>query len=354
MSRRKLNITDEKIRELRNQGYSYGKIVKYFQENGNEVSISTINNRCKKIYGSLENIPKAIFRLGNNTLADKYGEEIYRLSQQDLSYTEIRNILNAKGVKISLTSVTLIADKVYREKGEEKKYVFIMKKGITAEKIFELRENGMTYREICDYYNGIGIEVSCTSIFRWCKQIYSSKNKKESGRVGSRKKRKDISDEKIYELKNKGYSYEKIAEYYKKKGVEVTIYTIAKRCQKIFEKKGEKVPRAKNNTVISDEELYQMKKSGMSLISIFEHCNTLGIETSQSGVYLRLKKIFEEKGEKMPRGKTITTKNENGILSEMETELQTILVKKGKSSELVEKFEQLERKKGELNEIQIR
>ena len=353
MSRRKLNITDEKIRELRNQGYSYRKIVKYFQENGNEVSISTINNRCKKIYGSLENIPKAIFRLGNNTLADKYGEEIYRLSQQDLSYTEIRNILNAKGIKISLTSVTLIADKVYREKGEEKKYVFIMKKGITVEKIFELRESEMSYQEISDYYKSIGIEVSASSILRYCKQIYSNKNKKEPKKVNGRK-RKDISDEEIYELKNKGYSYEKIAEYYTKKGIEVSISTIAKRCQKIFKKRGEKVHREKKNIGISDEELYQMKKFGMSLRSIVEHCNTLGIKTSQSTVYLWLKNIFEEKGEKMPRGKTKTAKNENSILSELETELQTVLVKKEKSSELVEKFEQLEEKGGELNEIQIR
>lgn len=352
MSRRKLNVSDEKIRELRNLGYSYKMIANYFQEAGIKVSISTIQNRCKKIYGGVEKIPK-IAHASRNNLFHKYGEEIYRLSQQDLSYTEIRNILNAKGVKISRSSITHISDKVYSEKGEEKKYTFITKKGITAEKIFELRESGKSYREISYYYKSIGIEVSNTSIYRWCKQIYSSKNKEEP-KIDGRPKRKDISDEEVYELKNKGYSYAKISEHYRKMGVEVSIYTIAKRCQKMYAEKNEELHRSKRNKGVDDEELYKMKKSGMSGRSIMEYYNSLGIKISQAGVYSKCKKIFEEKGEKMPRSKPSLAKNEKCILSELETKLQTCLVEKEKSSELVEKFEQLERKIGELNEIKIR
>ena len=124
-------------------------------------------------------------------------------------------------------------------------------------------------------------------------------------------------------------------------GVEVSTYTIAKRCQKIYAEKNEELHRAKRNKGIDDEELYKMKKSGMSGRSIMEYYNSLGIKISQAEVYLKCKKIFEEKGEKMPRSKPSLAKKEKGILSELETNLQTCLVEKEKSSELVEKLIEL-------------
>ena len=51
------------------------------------------------------------------------------------------------------------------------------------------------------------------------------------------KKKNELSNEIIFELREKGMSYERIADYYKEKGIKVTVGTIERRCKKAYEKR---------------------------------------------------------------------------------------------------------------------
>ena len=62
------------------------------------------------------------------------------------------------------------------------------------------------------------------------------KYKKERCRDLSRRKI-EIRDEEIYELREQGMTYERIAEYYSIKGIKITYSAIGYRCKKIYKEK---------------------------------------------------------------------------------------------------------------------
>ena len=115
---------------------------------------------------------------------------------------------------------------------------------IRDEEIYELREQGMTHKEIARYYNEKGIEISKATIAYRCKKIYNEKGKDEP-KIKRKNMVKEATDEEIYELREQGKSYEEIARYYKEKGIEITRVAIGKRCKKIYNEKG-KIKRTRN------------------------------------------------------------------------------------------------------------
>ena len=107
----KIQISDEEIYMLREQGWTYRKIAKYFNEQGKKVSDVTIKNRCKEIYEKKgeEEPNKDKFQIS---------QEIYRLREQGWTYRKIAQHFNEQGIKVSYGTVRKKCKKIYEENGK--------------------------------------------------------------------------------------------------------------------------------------------------------------------------------------------------------------------------------------------
>ena len=145
-------------------------------------------------------------------------------------------------------------------------------------------------------------------------------------------------DECIYKLRSKGYDYEQISEELKRQYIDLGKATVYTRCRQIFAEKGEEVPRSKirkrktdksteNNKkckeskrkpikkatnkkskkprgkqiLINEDELYRLRKSGLSLYQISEYYKSFGIDISAETIRVMCERIFKQKGEKEPK-----------------------------------------------------
>ena len=104
---------------------------------------------------------------------------------------------------------------------------------IRDDEIYELREKGMTYKEIAKYFNNKGIPITRVTIGKKCKKIYKEKGEEEP-KEKEIKKRNSVTNEEIYKLRNQGMTYKEIMEYFEKKGVKISIDTLSVRCKKIY------------------------------------------------------------------------------------------------------------------------
>ena len=308
-------ISNEEIYELRKSGMSYRDMVKYFHRNGIKIARNTIASICKRIFAEKGEKEEEILIKRKKGRKGISSEEVYELREKGMSYKEIAEYYYKLGVDISDQTIGRICKEIYKEKGETEPIEIKNDrlKVISNEKFYILREQGMSYVTIAEQFKEDGIDISSETIRRKCKEIYKEKGKKEpetkvKGNIG--KKRTDIKDEKIYELREKGMSYTKIAEYYKKEGIEVSYIVIRSRCKRIYENKGKKEPetKAKRNykhkkTDINDEEIYELRKSGMPYKKIEEYFREKGIIISRNTISKKCKRIFAEKGEKEPETK---------------------------------------------------
>ena len=242
----KNDITDEEIYELREQGESYEEIARYYNEKGIEISKATIAYRCKKIYNAKgKEDPK--IKKGKNKREDVTDEEIYELREQGKSYEEIARYYKEKGIEITRVTIGKRCKKIYNEKGKEEPKIKRknMIKEATDEEIYELREQGMSYGDIVRYYNEKGIQIGQNTIAYRCKKIYNEKGKEEPKAKKGEKERNDITDEEIYELREQGMTHKEIAKHFNNKGIPITRVTIGKKCKEVYKEKGEEEPKAK-------------------------------------------------------------------------------------------------------------
>ena len=230
---------------------THKEIAKYFNDKGIPITRVTIAKRCKTIYiekGKEE--PKA--KKGKKERDDVTNEELYELREKGMKYEEIVKYFEEKGIKISQSQVCKRCKKIYEEKGEEEPKAKRGRKaisGVTDEEIYELSEQGLLHEEIAQYFNDKGIHITGATIGKRCKEIYKEKGKKEPKTKRGRKERKDVTNEEIYELRKQGMTYGDITKYYNEKGIIINPTTIWLRCKKIYEEKGQEVPKAtrKNN-----------------------------------------------------------------------------------------------------------
>lgn len=259
-------------------------------------------------------------------------EELYKLKEQRMTYKEISQYFAERGIKISERQVGRRISKIYEDMNEE------VTRGsrISDEELYRLKEHGLIYRQMVEYFAGIGIETSERAIIKRVKKIYADGKKKiPKGRPISDKelhelieerkncqkkkiekpkskqkikktKKKRPKDRLLYGLKKKGLSYEEIVEYLaEKKGITICWGTVAIRTKRIFDAKGEEVPRAngKSSIQVSDQELYRLKQKCMSYSAISKYLERKGIKLCPSSIGRRIREIYSEKGEKIPRGR---------------------------------------------------
>ena len=186
---------------------------------------------------------------------------------------------------------------------------------IRDEEIYELREQGESYEEIARYYNGKGIEISKATIAYRCKKIYNEKGKEAPKIKKGKNKREDVTDEEIYELREQGMTYKGMMEYFEQKDVKISKSLLSKRLKEIYKEKGKEEPKAKNGEKerndITDEEIYELREQGISYREMERHFDEKGIKISQMTLYRRCKKIYKEKGEEEPKAKRGRKKNNN-------------------------------------------
>ena len=298
-------IPDEEIYSLREEGLTYSRITNFFKNKGLKVSEAEIRKRCKKIYKEKGKEEPVMDKHVKIEISD---EEIFNLREQGLTYKEITEILNKKGIKVSCSSIGKRCKKIYQEKGKQEPAIKRKSKKseieISNEEIYGLREQRYTYQEISNYFKNKGINISAKTIQKICKKTYQEKGQEEPV-LGVKARKIKISDEEIYNLREQGLSYNEIKEYYEYKGIEVSYSTIAARCKKIYEEKGKQDPNVKKRTrkeeiKIPDEELYNLREQGLTYKEIAKIFNKKGIKVSYSTIRTRCKKTYIEKRKEEP------------------------------------------------------
>jgi hypothetical protein len=177
-------------------------------------------------------------------------EEIYELRSQGISYDDIVMHFKGKGIKVTKETIRMRCSRIYAQKGiEEKKlkpfskrrHRSIVRSLISGEEIYRLKEEGYTYSEICDYYEAQGIKTNMTLIATICTEVYAEKGEQIPKVI--KKEEIATSDEVIFELREKGYTYKQISEYYKERGIQIGICAIRNRCVRAYTNKGIEQPQ---------------------------------------------------------------------------------------------------------------
>ena len=268
----------EEIYKLREEGLSFKEIEERLKDKGIDIPWIIIRNMCKVIYKEKK----------KDFISD---DEIFKLREQGLSYYEIAQRFKDNGINVCSQTINNRCKKIYEEKGMEEPKCFKRKKFIrrkvSEDEIYELREKGLSYREIEKRFEDNGIEISFETIRVRCKNIYKQNGEEEI--------RIKISEDEIYNLRNQGLSYSEIAKQYNDKGINVSSGTIRLRCKKIYKEKGEEEPFSQYLKV-SEEEIFKLREQGISYQEIVEYFKDNGIDVSWFTIRSRCKKIYKEKG----------------------------------------------------------
>ena len=183
----------------------------------------------------------------------------------------------------------------------------------------------MTHKEIAKYFNDKGIPITRVTIAKRCKTIYIEKGKEEPKAKKGKKERDDVTNEELYELREKGMKYEERVKYFEEKGIKISQRQVCKRCKKIYEEKGEEEPKAKRGrkaiSGVTDEEIYELREQGMSYGDIVRYYKEKRIEITSGSIRKRCKKIYKEKGKEEPKAKK-GEKERNDITDEEIYELR--------------------------------
>ena len=185
---RRSGISDEEIMALFNKGVTFVEMAKYFGKIGKKVTPQRLNMIVHEIYKKNGKVaPKRNkFVKENETKKEpkkkKIGESeqkiIYHLRQQCYSYEEMAYYFQNKGYKVSASAVRVLCKKIYERKGETEPKLNRSLPSFWTKKIYELKEKGMTYKEIEEYFKIRGTKLSHAFIQTRCQEAYRTKEKR--------------------------------------------------------------------------------------------------------------------------------------------------------------------------------
>ena len=106
--------------------------------------------------------------------------------------------------------------------------------------IYALKQKGWSYREIQNYYKEQGIKISRSAIQQRCSRVYKKFEEEmpKTTKTAINKEIRKINPEEVYELRERRYTYKQMREYFKEKGIDVSASSIAQICKLIYKKKG--------------------------------------------------------------------------------------------------------------------
>ena len=295
-----IDIADDELFELREQGLSYKEIVEYLNKNGITSTMKNVSERCKIIYSKKG---KKEPHMRKPEISD---EEIFELREQGLTYKEIAEYFSQKGIKVTSEKISARCKMIYSQIGKEKPDMRRIK--IQDEEIFKLREQGYSYRKITDYFNEKGVKVSYNTILERCYNLRKSEKKKVN-KVKSKNQKVEIPDSEIFELSEQGFTFKEIANYFKEKGIKVSANYVLKRCRELYSQIGkEKVNLRK--VELPDDEVIELRERGFTYKEMVEYFKGKGIKVSCKTISERCNEIYNTIGKKEPRSHKETRFND--------------------------------------------
>ena len=232
------SVTDAKLYELKQKGWSYGQIRDYYLRQGIEITRSAIQQRCKRVYRKREEeMPKTTKTAVNEGMRKVDPEEVFELREKRYTYNQMKDYFKEKGIDVSAGSLTEICKAIYKEKGlgRPKNGLPDSIRTYNEDEIISLRKKRWSYQKIADYVTKkYGEYVSYITIRRICKKAFEEKGEEEKRalRVYTSK----ITDNEIIELRRKGYSFMQMREYFQTTGREICRNRLFERARKIFGK----------------------------------------------------------------------------------------------------------------------
>ena len=176
--------------------------------------------------------------------------------------------------------------------------------------IFELRKQGMSYQKIRDeLLQQYGENLDLKTISLQCKNMFKENGideptcqKGRKGKWNQVEQEEQISDE-IFKLKEQGYSNIKITEVLNTKGIPINTEKVGSLCKKIYSEKGIKIPKAAETSPMNRDELYDLAEKGVTNHEIFEMLKRQGVEITFSKLSTVMRDIYIEKGNKRAGGR---------------------------------------------------
>ena len=294
--------------------------------------------------------------LSNKEIYGEIYEEIYELRKTGLSYQGIAKHFHEHGIRINEREIEAVCREVFTEKGEKQPrgrkipHEKSEKQKKIDERIRELRKNGLTFNSIIAYFQNRGIKIEVKQIRKALKETHKSEETEEGKEYDE-----DWLKEKIYELREQELSYAKIEKYFLDSGIKIRLDKVKKLCKEIYSEKGKEEPKIKREfpkrlaPVISDDViriLKEEKKWSDEKIAIY--LNRKGINVSKGYIALRTRELYERLGKEKPRAKKFnpatgkTILGEIHELEELEEELRELFKKKEQTNALAEAFKKLD------------
>jgi len=198
---KKSQFDELKIIELLKEGLSINEIA---QKMG--LCSASISKKIEKMRRNGIEIPSKIEH-------DIINRNIVELMKNGLSITEISRELGISG--------QTIASRIRKMKKNGIIFPTIPKTNVTDEQIIELLSDGISQKEIAKRLN-----LSNSNISMRIKKMKKNGIIKEKPRI--------YSEDEIYDLRKKGYSYLKIANKFKEDGIQVSTETIRRKYKKVL------------------------------------------------------------------------------------------------------------------------
>lgn len=317
---------DIKIYQLRLKGLSPQEIADKLNEEYIQLKPSSISTRCKNIFKEKGEEPPAITTPKKTTKKNKKKKEkkpkikkvkstlyncnnkqrlidkneLYELRSSGLSLEKITNHFKEKGIDISSETIRKMCKKIYEEKGEkEPRYESLGNRyDEIASKALKMREMGLSYKDIKEEFAKQGVEVCSGKIKKICNE--SGKDIKFIGKT-----KRQVDDEKIYNLRKQGMSLRETTKSFQESGIEVSYSYIAMNSSRVFKEKGEKLPKSVSAKLKSldnlNQEIYKLRKEGYTFYGIKSYLEEQGINVGITTIRSRCDIVFKERGEEVPR-----------------------------------------------------
>ena len=222
--------------------------------------------------------------------------------------------------------------------------------------IKKLKAEGLTNEEIVDYLWKKGIYLARKNV----ETILNRRNdtmeaKTKVNYVPPKKTNLECWDDKIFELREQGYSYNQILIYFFEQGIEdMTDYYVSKRCKEIYSRKGLVEPKTKRRKLeLPEEMIFQLRQEGLTYNAICKRLNDVGIKVTESKLIYTCKEIYAKKGMEIPKVKRIgkvekiissiskaqdiSTESEDTLVREKENEIRKKILSKNIKARLTDK-----------------
>ena len=234
------------------------------------------------------------------TINSNIDDQIYKLRIEGYSSSEISEILKKQNNILCPTAVFMRCKKIFEEKGEELPTTNRRAKKsskVSVQEIYDLIVNGgLTKKQVVEYYKDQKIKISydyvCRKYREYCEeQMKSEKDIKKlpkSKQIVEKPVRNTIKNlinrQELYELRKSGMTLEAIAKYYNEKGMSISGESIRGICKEIFAQKGEEEPKynnSKKRMLSLSDEVLELRRKGFSVSSINNKLTNEGKKTNE-------------------------------------------------------------------------